>query len=496
MFDTKSILFITPSAVQGFSVRGEKVTEVVNLPWTTENIGSVLGTARAAVGRTARLLVGEQFSYVATFFLPKGASYASPEEERLAVRDLAGKFIPEDLAESAWDYQDISLPEASLGRPVQVVALVASFARVVVPALREAGFRISVTLPESCAVARLFADREEPLLLVYKSGFFFVAGVMNGMVLSSATSLRELTFETVETVGHFMKERFGFSPLRILFVGACTEGDLGDFETSRAERAGFSIEFSDKNAILGLALKKDVSGNDSDILSIELSIAEKKTHNDSEEAADSEMKTSERFRPHALDERTSSERMTDASRARPGIPNRTKVLAVLFVTLLFVGGVSIVALLRSRREISSNARDIAPVPQATAPFIEDVSLPGVEDQENSSATTAGIPAEDAEEITHKSFRVALENGSGITGAASRLGDDLAEEKFAISGVRTAASASVVSFVRAKEAVPDEFLDELLANAGLEFSLERRRDIPEDADDDVILVLGKDIARSL
>ena len=56
------------------------------------------------------------------------------------------KVYSEDLAESAWDYQDISLPEASLGRPVQVVALVASFARVVVPALREAGFRISVTL--------------------------------------------------------------------------------------------------------------------------------------------------------------------------------------------------------------------------------------------------------------------------------------------------------------------------------------------------------------
>ena len=66
---------------------------------------------------------------------------------------------------------------------------------------------------------------------------------------------------------------------------------------------------------------------------------------------------------------------------------------MLFVTLLFVGGVSFVALLRSRREISSNARDIAPVP-ATAPFIEDVSPPGVEDQDPLLRPFTIIPAED------------------------------------------------------------------------------------------------------
>lgn len=496
MFDTKSILFITPSAIQGFSVRGEQVTEVVNLPWTTENIESVLGTARAAVGRSARLLVGEQFSYVATLFLPQGSTYSSPEKERLAVRDLAGKFIPENLAESAWDYQEISLPNVSLGRPVQVVALVASFARVVVPALREAGFRIPVTLPESYAVARLFADREEPLLLVYKSGFFFVAGVMKGIVLSSATSLQELTFETVETVGHFMKGRFGFSPSRILFVGSCTENDLVNFDRSRAERAGFSIEFSDKSALLGLASKKDVSGGDSEILSVELSVAEEKSPDSKEESIDAEVKTSERFGLHKLDERMSANQLAEEKYSRSPVSDRTKALAALFAVVVLVGGGAVVMMLRSRQEVPSGVRDSAPLPQTEAPLIENTPTVNTEDRAAASLSDESVSSGDTAEITHGSFRVAIENGSGISGAASNFEKDLSEEGFVISSIRTAASRSAVSFVRAKESVPDEFLDELVANAGLDFSLERRRDVPDNADGDVILVLGGDISGSL
>lgn len=490
MFDAKSILFITPNAVQGFSVQGEKVTEVVNLPWTTENIESVLGTARAAVGRSARLLVGEQFSYVATLFLPPGVSYASPEKERIAVRDLAGKFIPENLAESAWDYQEIVLPNVSLGRPVQVVALVASFARVVVPALRETGFRIPVTLPESCAVARLFSDREEPLLLVYKSGFFFVAGVMKGIVLSSATSLQSLTFETVENVGHFMKGRFGFSPSRILFVGSCTENDLVNFDRSRAERAGFSIEFSDKSALLGLASKKDVSGGDPEILSVELSIVENGASDALEQSVADQEKTSERFGLHKLDERSSSERSDNVARSRSPISGRTKVLAVLFAVIVLTGGGAIAIMLRNRQTTPLSVRNAAPLPQSETPLIENAPPVDAED------ANASVPSEDTAEITHGSFRVAIENGSGISGAASDFENDLSEEGFVISSIRTAASRSAVSFVRAKESVPDEFLDELVANAGLDFSLERRRDISDDSDEDVILVLGRDISGSL
>lgn len=496
MFDTKGILFITPNAVRGFSIQGEKVTELVNLSWTTENIGSVLGTARAAVGRTVRLLVGEQFSYVATLFLPQGETYSSSERERLAVRDLAGKFIPENLAESAWDYQEILLPDSSLGRPVQVVSLVASFARVVIPALREAGFRIPVSLPESCAVARLFSDREEPILLVYKSGFFFVAGVMKGIVLSSATSLQGLTFETVETVGRFMKDRFNFSPSKIIFVGSCTENDLIDFDRARAEQSGFSIEFSDKNALIGLASKKDISGRDSEILSVELSIAEENSPDDEKESANAESETSERFGLHKLDERVSASRSSGADRSHSLVSNRTKVLAVAFVAVVLAGGGAIAVMLRNRQEMPSGVLDSAPLPQSEAPLIEDAPPVDKEGDDTASLSGGDSPSEDVEEITHGSFRVAIENGSGVSGAASNLRRDLSEEDFVISGVRTASSRFAVSFVRAKESVPDEFLDELLANAGLNFSLERRRDMPDDSNEDVILVLGADSSNSL
>ena len=495
MFNTKEILFITPSAIRGFSIQGGKVTEIVNLPWTTENVRAVLGTARAALGRNVRLLVGEQFSYVATLLLPQDTTYASLEEERVAVRDLAGKFIPENLAESAWDYQEISLSDISLGRPVQVVALVASFARVVVPALKEVGFRIPVTLPESCAVARSFADQEEPFLLVYKGDFFFVASVVQGWVLSSTTSLQELTFEAVESVGRFVKGRFGFSSSRILFAGSCTENDLVNFDRTKAERAGFSIEFSNESALLGLAMKKDVSGNDPSILSVELSVTEKSDDGDTKESSESESRTHERFRPHALDERTSSERLSGAQVAYTKIPRRTKVLAMLFAIVVLLGGGAII-FLRKRQAISSGMHDNIPPEQLETPSIENVPSLDTKDKESASAPADMSLEENAPEVTHASFRVVLENGSGISGAALRLKQDLIAEGFVISDIRTAELSQAVSFVRSKTSISEEFLDELLANAGLNFSIERRRDISEDAKEDVVLVLGRDIADSL
>ena len=495
MFDTKAILFVTPSAIQGFSVRGEQATEVVNLPWTTESIGAVLGTARAALGRTVRLLVGEQFSYVATLFLPKDTTYASPEEERRAVCDLAGKFIPENVAESAWDYQSLSLPDVALGRPVQVVALVASFARVVVPAVKEAGFRVAATLPESCAVARLFADRDEPILLVYKSSLFFVAGVMRGVVLSSATSLRELTFESIESVAHFMRDRFSLVPSRILFVGSCTENDLIHFDRLKAQQAGFSIEFSEKNALVGLATKKDVSGDDASILSIDLHAAESPEETSSEQSSEGEAKTNERFRSHRLDERTRTERSAPEATNPPRISRRTIILAVLFVLIALCGGVAIFFLKKKQSEVSS-VRNAPSVVQSEAPLSDNVPLSGSESKEPSPVSQDELSTEPDPEVNHASFRVVLENGSGIRGAASRLREDLTKEGFVILDIRTAVSTQSVSFVRAKASVPEEFLDEIIGNAGLAVSLERRRDISDDAEEDVMVILGKDVVSAL
>lgn len=343
MFDKKEILFITPNAVKGFSVRGGVATELVNLSWTPEGIGMVLGTARAAIGRNVKLLVGEQFAYVATLLLPKGEEYASLQEEREAVRELAGKLIPEDLAISAWDYREISLPSASFGRPVQIVALVASFARVVVPAIKEAGFSVSVTLPESCAVALLFADRQEPFLLIYKSDLFFVAGVVQGVVVSSVTSLQTVNFETVKTVEGFMRDRFALTPRAIVFAGSYEESDLATFDRAEAERAGFIIEFSDKSAIKALAEEK-VEGDDQSTLSIELSVSEKNAEFPEKEDHVKGEGTRERFRSHALDERTYAERTGKIGFSKR-FPTRTRVMAVIFLVMLFLG-VGVIFLLK------------------------------------------------------------------------------------------------------------------------------------------------------
>ncbi len=339
MLDIEKILFITTTAVKGFSVRGGEVKELASLPWTPENIGRVLGTMRSALGRSVRVLVGEPFTYVATLSLPEKEAYASSKEERKTVLRAAGKLIPEDMEHMIWDYRRVPF-SSSEGRCVQVVALVASFARVVASAVKDAGFRVSLTLPESCALASLFADRKEPFLLVSRGDGFFVAGVSGGVVLSSVTSLESVTLESVENTKRFLENHFALSPKNIVFVGSFSEGDLGNFDRDRAERAGFSIEFSKRNAVEALAEEKNAEGDDGLTLSVELMFAEKDISSpDAEKQSEEVGGVRERFHSHALDERTSAERSEEnvSSKRFVKFSRRTLLLAYAFLAVFLLG---------------------------------------------------------------------------------------------------------------------------------------------------------------
>lgn len=486
MLDKKEILLITPNFVKGLSVDGGVVKEKVSLSWTPEGIGSVLKTVRSAIGRKVYLLVGEPFAYVATLSLPTEKGDASPQEERERVFRLAEKLVPEDLRDASWDYRDISLPGASPSRYVQVVALVASFSRAIVPAIREAGFHIIATLPESCAVATLLSDRKEPIILAYKGEDMFVAGISDGAVLSSVTSLNEIRFESVESVRNFMMERFKITPKTIVFVGTFSERELEQFER---EKKDISMEFFEGNAPLGFVQSKTLFGDDGAALSVPLSVPDEPTvpeEDGSEKGASGDVL--ERFRPHALDERVFSSREANEGNAPTRISRRTRIFAAIFVCLFVCGGGMIFFIQKHRTEEAQTTE----VPQVE----EERTLPAIENIPSQVAEESQDPPESVnEEVTgfnRASFRIVIENGSGLSGAAGRFETFLSRENFVVTGVRNAEESLDRSFLRAKASVSDVFLDELVSVSGLNVSAERRRDISENDEADVILVLGKEI----
>jgi len=492
MLNTKEVLFITSSAVKGFSVHGDEAKELVSLSWTPETIGRVLETARSAMGRSVRLLMGEPFAYVATLFVSEQEKevFASLEKEREAVFQLAGKLVPEELEKTTWDYREVSLPAASLGRPVEVVAVIASFARIVVPAVKSAGFRVLEALPESCAIASLFADRKEAILVVCKSDGIFVAGVIGGIVLSSVTSLGVVNFEAVENVRRFVEHRFALSIKTIVFVGDFSERELSDFEREKAESVGLSLEFSKKTALLGCAEKRDISGDDRSVLSIKLDVPEISTvASDDAVTASEEMEAAEdRFRPHTLDERPASDRSGDVTGKVGGthrVSRKTWTLAASFLVVLTCG-VAAIGLLKKGQEREKETSDRARQLETSVP--PDVSP--VNSIPEKAVETVPAPSEEPVAFNRASFRIAIENASGVAGAAGRLQEILTKEEFVVIRVGNAESKEIAPSVRAKASVPDAFVDELISVSGLEASLDRRVETLEASEADVTIVIGK------
>lgn len=494
MFDSKEILFISPNVVKGFSVRDGEATERVSLSWTPENIERVLGTVRAAMGRNVRLLVGEPFSYVTTLRLREGETDASSKEERLEVLHKAEKLIPEELNRTAWDYRELSLPDVSRDTFVQVVALVASFARIVIPAIKTSGFHVHSTLPESCALALLFADRKEPILLIHKSEGFFVAGVFQGVVFSSITSFGAITFEAIDAAGRFLAEQCALPPKTIIFSGPFSQADLTLFERERAERAGFSVEFSENQAIFGLAKKEDVSGEDRLSLSIELDVPKTGEALPSEKDDSEKSGSKERFRPHVLDERTADDRATMKKSPRLRFSRRTMALAALFVGVLLCGGGAIFFLKKEEareKNVASQTVSIETTIPKNGPQPVDSVVPPISPEETPASDTTS--SEEKLDFNRASFRIAIENGSGTSGAAGTLNEKLSDEGFVILSIGNAVTREAKSLIRAKASVPKAFLDELLSVASLSVSPEYRFDISEKNEQDVILILGKDFS---
>lgn len=497
MLDKKDVLFITPTLIKGFSVRGGEMEERISLPWTPERAKTVLGTVRSALGKSVRLLVGESFAYVATLPLPPDQTFSSPAEERAEVKRLAGQRIPEDMDAVSWDYREVALPsESHPGRAVQVVALTASFGNTVSSAILESGFRVSAVEPESSAVARLLADRDEPILLVFRGETVFVSGVIRGTVLSSMTSIARVNLPIIETVARFLEHSFHQTPKTIVFAGEFSDSDLGDFDREAAMRAGFALEFSAVTAIRGIAEKEDISGDDRTTLSVELILPKATLVSESGSAQELPEVETERFRTHALDERSLSGQSSTPASASFGVPRRTVILAISFFFVALFGGGAMWFFLNRQSERDRSATRSEPIPpvpiEAPLPIPDENSSVS----ESSESREESLPeSSEAPAFNRASFRVSIENAGGAPGSAGKLREKLVTEGFVVLSAGNAVSKSNASLLRSKASVPEEFLNDLVAVSKISSSNEMLRNIPDDAESDVIVTIGTESVES-
>lgn len=517
MSSEKDILIITPSKLRGVRV-GESVIQRVELDWTPEKLSQALATVRAALSKRIRLVLGDSFTYISSVPL---AETSSSEEERNAAGESFQLLIPEKLSETSWDYCAFEIPatKETSTRPrryAEIIALTGSFARTVIPAIKEAGFRIETLEPESVSFARLLQTEDTCSMLVAKSeSSFLIAGIIRGHVLASFSSIAELSDTVILEAKRFLEYRFSCSIQHLHVVGAFAPDDFVRVRPEVLDQHQLTVSIHEGSAAEGIAMKDIAeSANDAATLSLDLSTLEHSaeenktettedmltsafTNNVNDTNQDNSSTPSERFRLHFLTERSAKSASNKENSSWSPERKRTIILASIFLIVLLLGGSAIFAMLRSRSESS------APQSENRSPEINQGTAASPEDTVNQEETTQNDTTNDVENVpdnntpaslgeesswNRQSFRIAIENGSGVAGAAAALKDTLSAKDFVVVSVGNADSLSSPTII-AKPDIPDAFLDELKNTLPAENWTIDRKDSLSLSDTDIVITLG-------
>ena len=103
----KSIIFFTKKsliAVHVFLGLHPKSQITGQIDWTLEKLTDALKTAKKHLGSTVRILLDDDFGYIALVNVPPNT-----QDEKLFVKQQAETIIPENLDETIWDFKEVLL---------------------------------------------------------------------------------------------------------------------------------------------------------------------------------------------------------------------------------------------------------------------------------------------------------------------------------------------------------------------------------------------------
>lgn len=261
MFEThKSIILFTKSHVKAIRVQigvKPKETKVVVFSWTPQTLPKVLLAVKKITGENVRILLNDDLVYVVTLALSE-----QDTRNREQVKIQAQTLIPENLDQTSWDYKVVLVSQTQQS-VVQVVAVLQSFYTQLHNALVKTKIKVEAAEPQSFAIARAFESEPAPHLLVYATTNILLACAQKGLVITTQATIAPLTTAAIQQVQQFVKDHFNLSLKKIIICGkpVSLQNDL-------AKQVGFPIVVYPVSAAASIAMKKDIDGQDMDVLSL------------------------------------------------------------------------------------------------------------------------------------------------------------------------------------------------------------------------------------
>jgi hypothetical protein len=244
-------LFVTVGEIRSavFSSRGKLILEEKIYDWTEKSLPTVLGDIAARGPQKIRVVFGEEFSYVlALKFSDKSREKMFPE---------AQDNIP-DVLSNNWDFQKENDPDF----PSQVAAIQQHLFDFFISKLKEANFQIEAIEPQSVALARLLPKSGVFLFAVKYEKVLFGA-VRNGVVTATFVASDDDAIVAFENFLSYVKKKCKEVPKKVFVSSNINK------KTDVFSRNNLSAEIYNLDPLMGIALKKDIKGEDWKVLNID-----------------------------------------------------------------------------------------------------------------------------------------------------------------------------------------------------------------------------------
>jgi hypothetical protein len=245
-------LFVTRGKIRSavFSSLGAISQGVQTYDWTEETLPAVLKEIASRGPNRARIVFGEEFSYV---IAPKFA-----QKTREGFLEEARESIP-DKIESNWDFSGGNKPDSSF----QVAAIDHNLFDIFSSSIEKTDFSVEAAEPQSIALARLL-PQNGLFLFIARDEKVLLGAVENGVVVATHVASPERTIPTFETFLSYVCKKCATCPDKV-FVSGGIDASSDIFSKNNLQAEAFDL-----NPLLGLAMKKDISGKDSLVLNINL----------------------------------------------------------------------------------------------------------------------------------------------------------------------------------------------------------------------------------
>lgn len=437
----KSILFITKNKIKiaSITVGGKPLENIVaDVGYTHSTLQDILLKFKKNIGDNVRILLNEDFVYTVTVSMPKETLI-----DKESVREKAQELIPENLAETVWDFKEIIKKQMVT---IQVVAVIQSLFIEVSRAVEGAGLHVEAIEPLSYALARFTKKQDKPFLFVYiQDQEILLTLAQKELVLATRRLLdSNINIEILNQFISFTKEKLNIEPKSMIFCGNTKNITLRQFENKN-----FEAQIQNINPIISLAHKEDVAGKDEEVLNLELMKIQ---------SAKGEAK------------QTNNNTRSNLSGKKPIyiIP----IILGIAMVFLILGGLAIYKNMSLKRE-TKPLKVITPFP---------------------TTTSAPIPfASPSAEINGSLYTITILNGSGKIGEATRL-----ESLLKQNGLNVVKTGNADSYnyeeteVRSKDKVPKELLSLVDKSLKTVYAPIIENKLEENSDTDIVIVIGRGV----